>query len=129
MLSVLKKEGTKIEPMFTFEIELNLCDNQDWMYVVYREKATLAEFYDRAGPYPARLGRQDLDFFADHNSFSILIGPETARWITVWPAISVAICWLTEFCAMVATFVYIYRGIRYIEAFGSTKKIIPEPFG
>ncbi len=45
MLSVLKKEGTKIEPMFTFEIELNLCDNQDWMYVVYREKATLAEFY------------------------------------------------------------------------------------
>jgi len=39
------------------------------MYVVYREKATLAEFYDRAGPYPARLGRQDLDFFADHNSF------------------------------------------------------------
>ncbi len=61
--------------------------------------------------------------------FSILIGPETARWITVWLAISVVICWLTGFCAMVATFVYIYRGIRYIEAFGSTEKIIPEPFG
>jgi cardiolipin synthase len=54
--------------------------------------------------------------------FSILIGPETARWVTAWPAITAAICWLTGFCAMVATFVYIYRGIRYIEEFGNTEK-------
>lgn len=52
--------------------------------------------------------------------FSILIGPEIVRWITAWRAITDAICWATGFCAMVATFVYIYRGIRYIEEFGNT---------
>ena len=51
---------------------------------------------------------------------SVLIGPEIVRWITVWRAITDAICWATGFCAMVATFVYIYRGIRYIEEFGNT---------
>ncbi len=59
--------------------------------------------------------------------FSILIGPEMLRWVAVWPAITAAICWATGFCAMVATFVYIYRGIRYIEVFGSTEKIISGP--
>ena len=54
--------------------------------------------------------------------FSILIGPETARWVTIWPTVTVVLCWATGFCAMVATFVYIYRGIRYIEEFGSTEK-------
>ncbi|RKY14217.1 MAG: hypothetical protein DRP52_00670 [Planctomycetota bacterium] len=59
--------------------------------------------------------------------FSILVGPETARWVALWPAITAAICWATGFCAMAATFVYIYRGIRYIEEFGNTEKITPEP--
>ena len=59
--------------------------------------------------------------------FTILIGPEIVRWVTVWRAITVAICWATGFCAMVATFVYIYRGIRYIEEFGNTEKIISGP--
>ena len=59
--------------------------------------------------------------------FSILIGPEIAHWLTVWPSITAAICWATGFCAMVATFVYICRGIRYIEEFGSTEKIISRP--
>ncbi|OQY04335.1 MAG: hypothetical protein B6I25_07035 [Planctomycetales bacterium 4572_13] len=59
--------------------------------------------------------------------FSILIGPETVHWVTTWPTITAAICWATGFCAMMATFVYIYCGIRYIEAFGSTEKIISRP--
>jgi CDP-diacylglycerol--glycerol-3-phosphate 3-phosphatidyltransferase len=59
--------------------------------------------------------------------FSILIGPEIVRWVTTWPAITATICWTTGFCAIVATFVYIYRGIRYIEEFGDTEKIISGP--
>ncbi|MEN8126857.1 MAG: CDP-alcohol phosphatidyltransferase family protein [Planctomycetota bacterium] len=53
--------------------------------------------------------------------FSILIGPETVRWITAWPVITAIFWWTAAFCAMVATFVYIYRGIRYIEEFHSTE--------
>ncbi len=59
--------------------------------------------------------------------FSILIGPEMVRWVAIWPAITAAIYWATGFCAMVATFVYIYRGIRYIEEFGNTEKVISGP--
>lgn len=54
--------------------------------------------------------------------FSILIGPETARLVTAWPLLTAMLCWATGFSAMVATFVYIYRGIRYIEEFGNTEK-------
>lgn len=53
--------------------------------------------------------------------FSILIGPEIIRWITVWPVITAVIYWATGFCAVVATFVYIYHGIRYIEDFNNTE--------
>ena len=59
--------------------------------------------------------------------FSVLIGPEAARLVTIWPVITAWICWTTGLCAMVATFVYIYRGIRYIDEFGSTEKIICRP--
>ena len=59
--------------------------------------------------------------------FSVLIGPEAALLIAIWPVITAWICWATGLCAMVATFVYIYRGIRYIEEFGSTEKIICGP--
>ncbi|MFZ9033275.1 MAG: CDP-alcohol phosphatidyltransferase family protein [Planctomycetota bacterium] len=59
--------------------------------------------------------------------FSILIGPEMSRWIICWHFIASAISWSTGFCAMMATLVYIYRGIRYIDEFGSTEKIICGP--
>jgi CDP-diacylglycerol--glycerol-3-phosphate 3-phosphatidyltransferase len=53
--------------------------------------------------------------------FSILIGPEAAVWVHFWPLLTEIIWWSTGFCAVVATFVYIYRGIRYIEAFHNTQ--------
>ena len=59
--------------------------------------------------------------------FSVLIGPEAALLIAIWPVITAWICWATGLCAMVATFVYIYRGIRYIDEFGNTEKIICGP--
>jgi len=48
---------------------------------------------------------------------SILVGPEMAAWISFWPVFTEVIWWATGFCAVLATFVYIYRGIRYIEDF------------
>lgn len=51
---------------------------------------------------------------------SILIGPEAAAWIHFWPLVTAILWWSTGFCAILATFVYIYRGIRYIEAFHNT---------
>jgi phosphatidylglycerophosphate synthase len=52
---------------------------------------------------------------------SILIGPEAAVWIRFWPLVTAIIWWATGFCAVLATFVYIYRGIRYIEDFHNTQ--------
>ena len=54
--------------------------------------------------------------------FSILIGPEMICWVSVWPVVTAIFWWAAAFCAMAATFVYIYRGIRYIEEFGNTEK-------
>jgi len=52
---------------------------------------------------------------------SILVGPEAAVWMRFWPLVTAIIWWTTGFCAVLATFVYIYRGIRYIEAFHDTQ--------
>ncbi|MHC4290991.1 MAG: CDP-alcohol phosphatidyltransferase family protein [Planctomycetota bacterium] len=52
---------------------------------------------------------------------SVLIGPEMASWLGFWPIVTAIIWWAAGFCAVVATFVYIYRGIRYIEEFHSTQ--------
>lgn len=52
--------------------------------------------------------------------FSILIGPEIVRWIGVWAFIARLLWWSAAVCAGVATVVYIYRGIRYIEQFDNT---------
>lgn len=49
---------------------------------------------------------------------SILAGPEIQEIISIWPVITSVIWWSTAACAVLATFVYIYRGIRYIETFG-----------
>lgn len=46
---------------------------------------------------------------------SILIGPEASAVLTFWPVLVRAVWWTTAFSAVVATFVYIARGIRYIE--------------
>ena len=53
---------------------------------------------------------------------SILIGPEMVSWVSFWPVFTAAIWWATGFCAVLATFVYIYRGIRYIEQFHNTEE-------
>lgn len=53
--------------------------------------------------------------------FSVLIGPEMTNWIPFWPIIARCFWWLAAICAAMATFVYIYRGILYIEAFDSIK--------
>lgn len=52
---------------------------------------------------------------------SILIGPEMAGWIHFWPLVTAITWWTTGVCAILATFVYIYRGIRYIEEFHNTQ--------
>jgi CDP-diacylglycerol--glycerol-3-phosphate 3-phosphatidyltransferase len=48
---------------------------------------------------------------------SILIGPEMSRWLIFWPIWTRIVWWITAILAITATFVYIYRGIRYIEEF------------
>jgi len=58
-------------------------------------------------------------FFQIVMVFSILIGPEMIRWFSFWRILTACFWWITAFCAVLATFVYIYRGIRYIEAFDS----------
>ena len=60
-------------------------------------------------------------FFQIVMVFSILIGPEMARWVDFWSVLTACFWWTTAFCAVLATFVYIYRGIQYIEAFDSTQ--------
>ena len=53
--------------------------------------------------------------------FSILIGPEMTRWISTWHTVAAFFWWGAALCAIAATFVYIYRGIQYIEEFNSTE--------
>lgn len=52
---------------------------------------------------------------------SILIGPEMTRWFGIWPLVAAFFWWSAALCAMAATFVYIYRGIQYIEEFNKTE--------
>ena len=58
-------------------------------------------------------------FFQICMVLSILIAPEMADWLKLWPLWVRIIWWTTGFWALMATFVYIWRGIRYIEAFES----------
>jgi CDP-diacylglycerol--glycerol-3-phosphate 3-phosphatidyltransferase len=53
---------------------------------------------------------------------SILIGPEMSRWLAFWSIWTRIVWWVTAILAITATFVYIYRGIRYIEEFDNPNK-------
>lgn len=66
-------------------------------------------------------------FFQIVMVFSILIGPEAVCWIGVWSIVTAIFWWTAAFCAVVATFVYIYRGIQYIEEFNNTENKETEP--
>ena len=61
-------------------------------------------------------------FFQICMVLSILIGPEVSVHLELWPVFVRMIWWTTGFCALMATFVYIWRGIRYIEEFESDAK-------
>lgn len=56
-------------------------------------------------------------FFQICMVLSILIAPEMADWLKLWPLWVHIAWWTTGFWALMATFVYIWRGIRYIEQF------------
>lgn len=58
-------------------------------------------------------------FFQICMVLSILLGPELSNVIAFWPIFVRILWWTTGFWALTATFVYIWRGIRYIERFGS----------
>lgn len=60
-------------------------------------------------------------FFQIIMVFSVLIGPEMSRLIPLWRFVAAGFWWAAAFCAVTATFVYIYRGILYIEEFDSAK--------
>ena len=60
-------------------------------------------------------------FFQIVMVFAVLIGPEMTKWIGFWPLVTAYFWWTTAFCAVLATFVYIYRGIQYIEKFDNTQ--------
>ncbi|HOK95913.1 MAG TPA: CDP-alcohol phosphatidyltransferase family protein [Anaerohalosphaeraceae bacterium] len=53
---------------------------------------------------------------------SILMGPEMARGLEIWPLWTRIVWWITGLWALTATFIYIRRGIQYIESFGETAK-------
>ena len=57
-------------------------------------------------------------FFQICMVLSILLGPELSTVVAFWPIFVRILWWLTGFWALMATFVYIWRGIRYIEQFG-----------
>ena len=57
---------------------------------------------------------------------AILIGPEMAAVTGFWPLLARLLWWVTAFWAVAATFVYIWRGIRYIERFGTHDDRKPE---
>ncbi|MBL7215905.1 MAG: CDP-alcohol phosphatidyltransferase family protein [Phycisphaerae bacterium] len=56
-------------------------------------------------------------FFQICMVLSLLIGPEVSAQLKLWPILVRLIWWTTGFWALMATFVYIWRGIRYIERF------------
>jgi len=56
-------------------------------------------------------------FFQVVMVFSILIAPELVQWFPLWSLVVRFLWWSTAFCAGLATTIYIYRGIRYIEQF------------
>ena len=58
-------------------------------------------------------------FFQICMVLGILIGPEVSAVWQTWTPLVRIIWWTTGFWALVATFVYIARGIRYIEQFES----------
>ena len=58
-------------------------------------------------------------FFQICMVLSILVGPEVSGYLELWPVLVRMIWWTTGFWALMATFVYIWRGIRYIEEFES----------
>ena len=58
-------------------------------------------------------------FFQICMVLSILIGPEVSGHLELWPVFVRILWWMTGFWALMATFVYIWRGIRYIERFES----------
>ncbi len=58
-------------------------------------------------------------FFQICMVLSILIGPDVSVQLKFWPLLVRLIWWTTGFWALMATFVYIWRGIRYIERFES----------
>lgn len=61
-------------------------------------------------------------FFQICMVISILIGPEVSALLKHWGIFVRMVWWTTGFCALVATFVYIWRGIRYIEEFENNAK-------
>lgn len=58
-------------------------------------------------------------FFQICMVLSILIGPEVSAYLKLWPVVVRIIWWTTGVWALVVTFIYIGRGIRYIEQFES----------
>ena len=62
-------------------------------------------------------------FFQICMVLSILIGPEVSVHLELWTVLVRILWWMTGFWALMATFVYIWRGIRYIERFESDTKI------
>ncbi len=61
-------------------------------------------------------------FFQICMVLSILIGPEVAAKMELWSPLVRILWWMTAFWALMATFVYIWRGVRYIERFESDSK-------
>jgi len=55
--------------------------------------------------------------------FSILIGPEMTKIVGFWPIWTRIVWWMTGVSALTTTFVYIHRGMRYIDQFGENSKI------
>ena len=58
-------------------------------------------------------------FFQICMVLSILLGPEVSAYWEPWRVLVRIVWWTTGFWALLATFVYIWRGIRYIEQFES----------
>lgn len=61
-------------------------------------------------------------FFQICMVLAILLGPELTKILFFWPIIARIIWWMTGFWAMAATFIYIHRGIRYIDQFGAAQE-------
>ncbi len=53
---------------------------------------------------------------------AILVAPEMARLLGIWPHIVVFLCWTAASAAILTMFVYIRRGIQYIERFEENHK-------